>query len=100
MTTRRQVLRALDKIDATLDDVGEGIYVIDSPPGMLWHTDTHSIQVQWQSIHESISDVWRDLLDDIQQGIHPCNGWQDGLIEFGTCERCYLDDCTTDRSTP
>ena len=97
MTTRRQVLRALDKIEATLHDVGEGVFVIDSPPGLLWHTGTHSILVVWQPVHESKSDLWSDLLDDIQQGVHPCNGWQDELETEGPCERCDHDNGTDRR---
>jgi hypothetical protein len=91
MATKRQVITALTRIGATLWDGGEGIFVIDSPAGQLWHTDTHSILVQWHWEHESKSDLWSDLLDDIQQGVTVCNGWQDGLEESGPCERCTND---------
>ena len=91
MATKAQVTKELTRIGATLDDVGEGIFVIDSPAGMLWHTGTHSILVEWQPVHESKADMWADLLDDIQQGVHPCNGWQDELESEGPCERCDLD---------
>jgi len=91
MTTKREVTNALTRIGATLDDVGEGIFVLDAPTGMLWHTDTHSILVEWHPVHESKSDLWSDLLEDIVQGLTLCNGWQDGLQENGPCERCDLD---------
>lgn len=91
MATKRQLLTALDRIGGTLDDVGNRVYVIDAPPGQLWHTDTHSILVQWQPVHESKADLWRDLLDDVEQGLTVCNGWQDGLESEGRCERCSDD---------
>lgn len=91
MATKAQVMRALAKVGGTLDDVGEGIFVIDSPERMLWHTGTHSILVEWQPVHESKADMWADLLDDIRQGVYACNGWQDELEANGPCERCDFD---------
>lgn len=92
MTTRRQVMNALAKVGGTLDDVGFGIFVIDSAPGKLWHTSTHSIQVEWRyELGEPKSDLWRDLLDDIKQGVLDCDGWQDGIEAHGVCERCLHD---------
>ena len=91
MATKAQVTTQLARIGATLDDVGNGIFVIDSPTGQLWHTGTHSILVEWKPVHESKADMWADLLDDIGQGLTVCDGWQDGLESAGPCERCMAD---------
>jgi hypothetical protein len=91
MATKQQVTKALAQIGATLHDVGECVYVLDSPNGMLWHTGTHSILAEWQPVHESKADLWSDLLDDAAQPLEPCDGWQDGLPELGPCERCTSD---------
>lgn len=97
MATKTQVTRALAKVGGTLDEVGEGVYVIDSPVGMLWHTGTHSILVNHHDIPEPMSVMWGDLLDDIRQGVYPCNGWQDELESEGPCERCDHDNGTDRR---
>jgi len=91
VTTKRQVMAALDRIGATLWDGGEGVFVLDSPAGQLWHTGTHSILAQWQWEHESKADLWASLLDDATLPLDPCNGFQDGLPESGPCERCGAD---------
>jgi len=91
MATKQQVTKALAKIGATLWDGGEGIFVVDSPAGQLWHTDTHTILAEWHYDIESKADLWDSLLEDIRQGLTPCNGWQDGLPEYGPCERCTND---------
>jgi hypothetical protein len=92
MATKQQVTKALAKIGATLWDGGNGIFVIDSPDGMLWHTDTHSILSEWRyDLRQPKADVWASMLEDIEQGVYPCNGWQDGLPESGPCERCTND---------
>jgi hypothetical protein len=92
MATKQQVTKALAAVGATLDDMGEGIFVIDSPAGMLWHTDTHSILSEWRyDLRQPKADVWASMLEDIEQGVYPCNGWQDGLPESGPCERCTND---------
>jgi hypothetical protein len=91
MATKQQVIKALASVGGTLDDLGEGVFVIDSPDGLLWHTDTHSILAEWKHVHESKADLWASLLDDIRQGVYPCNGWQDGLTDNGPCERCLED---------
>jgi hypothetical protein len=91
VATKRQVTTALAGIGATLDDLGEGIFVIDSPAGQLWHTGSHTIMAEWQPVHESKADLWQSLLDDVSEPLERCNGWQDGLVEYGPCERCALD---------
>jgi hypothetical protein len=91
MATKRQVIAALAKSGGTLHDVGEGIFVIDTAPGVLWHSGTHSILVEWKHVHESKADMWADLLEDIEQGVTVCDGWQDGLESEGPCERCTDD---------
>ena len=90
MARKQQLTKALDRIGATLWDGGEGIYVLDSPPGMLWHTGTHSILAEHEET-EPIADLWTSLLDDARQPLTPCNGWQDELPELGPCERCEAD---------
>jgi hypothetical protein len=91
MARKQQLTKALDRIGATLDDVGEGIYVLDAPAGMLWHTGTHSILAEHDPVHERIAEFWDDLLDDATQPLTRCNGWQDELPENGPCERCEAD---------
>lgn len=89
MATKQQLLRALDKVGGTLHDVGEGIYVLDSPDGLLWHTDTHTILTEYRTIDGPMPEFWDSLLDDVMQGVYPCNGWQDGMESAGPCERCH-----------
>ena len=91
MATKQQVERALAKIGGSLHDVGEGIYVIDSPEGMLWHTDTHAILSEYHPRDGSKADFWDDVLDDIAAGVTECDGWQDGIEAHGPCERCDHD---------
>jgi hypothetical protein len=93
MTTKRQVMNALARIDATLDDCGYGMFVIDAPAGKLWHTDTHSITMFWQyELGEPKSDLWRSMLDDIKHGLQDCNGWNDQDESQGVCEICDQND--------
>jgi hypothetical protein len=90
MATKRQVITALIKIGATLTEDANSWHMvhIDAPVGMVWHTDTHAITVQFHPGHESKSDLWADLLEDIEAGVFPCNGYNDQLPECGPCDRC------------
>jgi len=98
MATRTQVTRALAKVGGTLDDVGDGIYVIDSPEGMLWHTDTHTILYQYEPRDGSMAEFWDDVLEDVRGGLIECDGWQDGIEADGPCERCDHDFGTHKRA--
>jgi len=98
MATKTQVERAARRIGATLDEVGDGIYVIDAAPGMLWHTDTHSVLYEYHPRDGSKADFWADVLDDIAEGLTECDGWQDGIEAHGPCERCDHDYGTQKRA--
>lgn len=94
MTTRRQVMNALARIGATLEeDHGEWhLYLIDAPAGSVWRsTETHVIVSQHDPLHERMGDLWSSLLEDIRQGVQDCNGWQDQLEQEGLCETCQWD---------
>ena len=95
MATKQQVERAAARIGATLDEVGEGIYVLDAAPGMLWRTDTHSILSEYHPRDGSKADFWADVLEDVEAGLTECEGWQDGIAANGPCERCEHDGAIT-----
>jgi len=79
--SRTQVMRLVNKLGGSLDELGANNFCIDAPPGMVWSCDDlHALVVSWHQGDGFAPEAWGDALRRLKYGIEPC--------PFKNCDVC------------